>query len=252
MRKLFQDYLPMPGIAHQVHLRGAINASYAQLVGQGLTQARLSLFDKLLQTWKQRRVDQSFLADLDQIRPEKLTRSAVDRLRGLADFVDPGLDIEELRRAHTQLQAIRSKGVSRIAQEAQGTCETVVREAFGKLQTSLAAFVAATPSRARKLTAEIKRVVQGLEFPAANAEPHSRLRKVLRIIEQVEARRQALPSSTLAHATHHLVAEAQRQHAIAVAALGSELAEAEFRRQARRLVSHLDELVTRIAEKHVA
>jgi len=138
MRKPIQDYLSMPGIAQQLHLRGAINASYAQLTGQGPSQVRLSLFNKLLQTWKLRRVDQSFIADMEQIRPEKLVRTSVDRLRALAEFIDPGLDAEELRRGYAQLHAIRSKGVARIAQDAQATCEQGVRDAFAKLRASVA------------------------------------------------------------------------------------------------------------------
>lgn len=248
MNHLLQEYLPMPEIARQVHLRGAINASYAQLMGEGLRHALLALFDRMKETWKHRRVDQSFVADLDQIRPEKLTRSACDRLRGLVDFIDPGLDVDELKSGHAQLFVIRGKGVARIAQDAQAACEHAVRDTFVKLHATLAALMAATPSRARALTAEIKKVLQALVFPSANVEAQSRLQRLLRIIDQLQSRSSSLPESTLANALHQIVAEAQRQHATAVAAVGADLAEGEFRRQIARLVAYLDELVARTGE----
>jgi hypothetical protein len=242
------SYLAMPGVADQRHLRGAINAAYGQLAASGVADAALTLFDRLAEAWAARAPDAPPLADLDPLQPAALARQARDRLGALAEFIDPGLDPAGLRQALAHVVAARGRGVARVAREARAACDRAVQDAFAAAAAALTAAAADAPDRARPLAAQVKRVLQALAFPPADAEPLAAAQKCLKALEQVQARAAALPPATREFVAARLAAECQAALARALDALAAELAEEEFRRQQARLAALLDELAARGAE----
>lgn len=242
------QYLSMPGVGEQRHLRGAINASYAQVASTGLTDAALTVFEKVAEAWQSRAQDTAYVADLDLLHPAALTQNARDRLGAIPEFVDPGQDPADLRTAMANVVGVRGRGVTRIAREAKAACDRAVQEVFDKARLSLAAAAAGSPHRARAIATEAKKLLQATAFPPTDAEPLAKTQRCLKAVEQVNARSSALPLSTREFVVRRLVAEAQDALAEAIKSLAAELADEEFRRQLPRLLAFLDELAGRAAE----
>lgn len=243
-----ESFLSMPGIADQVHGRGSLGASYGQSASTGLSQAKLGLFERLQETWNTRPIDQTYLAELDQLQPQSIIRLVCDRLRGLAELADPGPDPAEIRKATGHLLSVRSKVVSRVGREAQLTGDQTVVDAFAKVNRSLTTAIASAPAQARAIATSVKRTIQSLSFPTPDGEAQAKLLKCLKAIEQLQARPGTLPMTTFDFAVSRLAGAAQAAHADTLVALAGELAEGEFRRQIPRLLAYLDELVVRTNE----
>lgn len=242
------EVLPMFNVGQQKHVHGGVSASYVKASSTGKPDATVALARQLVEALQGRPDERAYQSDLEKLQPAPLSEAIRERLVGLPELVDPGLDAAELRRRHALLLLLRAKAGSRVAHDAMKVATHYLEDLRKALQAGLMSGYAARPDRARVLADQSRRVLGEITFPPVQADSFVQLQRALAILDQLQARRGQLMPTSLEAITTQLVAKAHEAYGRALAATAAELAETAFRGEFSALESLCDELIGRGAE----
>jgi hypothetical protein len=185
--------LPMLNADRQWHQHGAIMAVQVELSTGGIAGASLTLFNQVVAQLGSRGAPGPLLDLVEQLRPEKLHKRALDQLAVLDELTKPPADREQLRGRLQHLKAIQAGTTTRVTREVTNAVDGAVRARADELRGAVLRFFHGCPGQVAEGLLSLQAALDGTELAPGTSQQVARLHHLVGVLDNLETHQAPLP-----------------------------------------------------------